>query len=149
MNYVYFLTREYLGLRQMTWNQQRNSYGKQKELELQKTLENFLRESLVRTEGKFDKHDYIGDTWDVELKCRQPPCKTTDRWMKDGWVIPICKFQELTKKTIAFYYFESENRLFYIVYDKEVFGKFRIDKAPRTEQLHYYIPEQFWSEIVI
>lgn len=131
------------------WNQQRNDYGKKKEGELQKRLEDFLKEKITRTTGQYDKHDYNSASYDIELKSRQPPFKTTDKCMNDGWLVPACKFENLskTKKTICFYYFEVENRLFYIYYDKDVFSKFKIDKAPRTEQQHFYIPDVFWTEI--
>lgn len=116
---------------------------------LHKRLEDFLEEKMIRTIGKYDKHDFFSPSYDIELKSRQPPCKTTDKWMADGWLVPTCKFENLSenKKTICFYYFEEENRLFYIYYDKDVFSKFRRDKAPKTIQEHYYIPQSSWIEI--
>jgi hypothetical protein len=108
-----------------------------------------LNETITPTLGKYNKHDFYSQNYDIELKSRRPPWRTTDPRLKSGWIIPHCKFQNLSelKKTIAFYYFVEENRLFYIYHDKDIFSNFKIDKGPLTSQLHYYIPEEFWNEI--
>ena len=150
MNLSSFLQNYPLRLFQMApWNQKLNDYGKRQEQLLHQRIENFIEEKIIRTTGKYDKHDFISDSYDIELKSRQRPWKTTDPRLKSGWIVPSCKFENLTpnKKTICFYYFEAENRLFFIYYDKDIFSKFKIDKGPITSQLHYYIPQESWTEI--
>ena len=150
MTLSYFSHRFHLRLLQMSpWNQRLNDFGKKMEGILHERIENFLGEKIIRTIGKYDKHDFFSPSYDIELKSRQPPWRTTDPRLKSGWVVPSCKFENLTenKKTICFYYFEEENRLFYINYDKTLFSTFKKDRGPITIQEHYYIPEKFWTEI--
>ena len=150
MNLSSFLQKYPLQLQKMApWNQKLNDYGKKMEGILHQRIENFLEEKIIKTLGKYDKHDYFSDSYDVELKSRQPPWRTTDPRLKSGWLVPSCKFENLTpnKKTICFYYFQEENRLFYILYDKTLFNTFKKDRGTITIQEHYYIPEKFWTEI--
>ena len=125
----------------MGYTNERNAWGKQKEIELYGVIQSFFDEPLMPTEATFSK-DWVSENWMVELKSRTG--KYTSTSFKTWW-IPVCKFINLGGKQLAvFYYWDSDKTLWRLKYSPERVAEYETDFPwdgyAQSKQLHYAIP---------
>ena len=121
------------------------AWGIELENRLQSRLSSILGEQLNKTPGRYDKVDFEGDNYLVELKGRRAPYKPDSF---DKWLLPYCKGFETNKTIIYFYYFEATDELFMTQYDKEIFSKYEVE-ANNWGQKHYLIPAMDWRKVEV
>jgi hypothetical protein len=135
----------------MGFTAERNTWGKQKEIELYQIIQSLFDEPLIPTESPTDKKDWVSDNWLVELKSRRG--KYTSNSFKTWWV-PVSKFEDLGNKKLAiFYYWDADKTLWRLKIDPERIDKYKIDYpwdgfAP-SKQLHYAIPAEDFQLVQI
>jgi hypothetical protein len=129
---------------------QRLTFGKKAEYALKPRLEAFLNITLTPTVNQNDKVDYMTANGEyVELKSR-PASRNfntitpQDAKTYSAWLFPVCKTLNLNNTLHIFYWFESDDKLFYLQYDEEKFRNFRTTVPYRHagNQLHYLIPAE-------
>ena len=101
----------------------------------------------VQTLAEKARHDYEGATAKGELKTR-PHYKST---AFDKWLFDVKKIDNLDGKDLyLFYYFEADNKLFYLKYDPAVFKSlskslYTADDGRETTNLE--IPRSLWTAL--
>lgn len=124
-----------------------HEFGFRLEQQLKTRLEEALAEPIIKTSTRFAQMDFLGANYFAELKCRQKPVKPGTY---STWLLPYCKKpKELNRETVYFYYFEADDSLWYLFYDKDQFESFEraIPHWHKTQQEHYYIPAEAWSKL--
>ena len=126
----------------MGFTAERNTWGKQKEIQLQQVIQSFFNEPLTPTADPTAKSDWVSDNRLVELKSRTGKYNSTS--FKTWW-IPVCKFENLGGKNIAiFYYWDSDKTLWRLKYSPERIAEYDTDYPwdgyAASKQLHYAIP---------
>lgn len=120
-----------------------HAFGWAKEEELRPKLEELFGEPLTKFDKRFASHDFETSDYLIELKSRRPP--TTEDTYPD-YFVPACKFQNLSKDLICFYYFEQTKSLYYIIYDEEQFKSYKTT-SNRYGQKTVLIPRQDWVKV--
>jgi hypothetical protein len=101
----------------------------------------------VQTLAEKARHDFEGLTAKGELKTR-PTYKST---AFNSWFFDVKKIHNLNGKDLyLFYYFEADNKLFYLKYDSEVFKSlskslYTADDGRETTNLE--IPRSLWTAL--
>ena len=124
-----------------------HQFGWKLEEKLLPRLEDALGEKLRKTEARFDSSDYISETHYIELKCRRFPVLPNSY---NTWLLPCCKAVETRgKELIFFYYFEADDSLWYLYYDKEIFDVYERHSPAchPTRQEHFYTDKNDWIKI--
>lgn len=133
----------------------RHTFGWKMENLLKPYLEEALEDTLVKSANRFDSIDFTGETWIAELKSR--PKMSNKGVLQDSnlyptWYLPTCKEivgDSSDKHLVFFYYWEADNTLWYIIYDKELFATFM--RKPLffhpTKQEHWYVPKTAFTEL--
>jgi len=132
----------------------RLAYGKKKELELAPRLARYLNTVLTPTVKNNCPYDY--DTTEgerVELKSRRAALnERTKRPVTaetyNDYLFPVCKTVGLTVPLHIFYHFETDDRLFYCLYEKEKFNTFQQTVPYPSKQIHFLIPRTEFKEVV-
>lgn len=99
------------------------------------------------TKAEMNRHDYEGATAMAELKTR-PSYKSTDF---KKWFFDVKKIQDLNGKDLyLFYYFEKDNKLFYLKYTTGVFdlletSLYTADDGRLTN--NFEIPAALWTTL--
>lgn len=119
---------------------------------LKSVIEEHLGEEITGTPYVYDTMDFTSENYCIELKRRFKPYNPSDWFMKDGWLIPACKIfraREESRKTRFYYYFDSDESLWYWDYNQEEADKCmcKVPKNHRDNQLHYYLPQTLWKLI--
>jgi len=136
---------------------QRVIFGKLCEKNLQQRIEHFLGTTLTPTTATYDKVDYTTREGDlVELKSR-PASRNFNVLTPQGpetykaWFFPVCKTENLEAPLHIFYWYETNNSLWYCKYEDEKFSRYKktVPFRHRTNQLHYLIPKEHFAEIPI
>lgn len=122
---------------------QRYAFGKEYEIILKDLIEQDVGESITCTLHKTDTKDYISDNYNIELKSRR--FYKSDKY--PDWLVPVSKFKDITKPLIIYYYWIGDATLWRYDYNPETLNTCRIDKSPISDQLHYYIPKQYFQKI--
>ena len=129
---------------------ERRAYGIKKEEELLPKLKQQFDETLIKSSFRYDKFDYYGEKYIIELKSRRinhnkfettlinkHKCEYADKNFKD-------------KKVIFCFHF-IDNVILYIDYDKELFDTFKIQKTTSHtysgERINYEIPISMMKSI--
>jgi len=99
-------------------------YGIKMQKELFLKLKAFFNDNLIHTESTFAKYDYVGDTTDYELKCRNNTLKAYPTTC-----IAQDKIQNTDRKQVFIFHFLDGT--YYIPYDKEVFSTFEVKQFRR------------------
>ena len=124
-------------------------FGRLHELLLKPIIESAIDEKMTKTPTQYDKFDFESENFWIEVKSRAPPY--TSESFSD-WYLPVCKglrAEQEKKRTLFFYYWAKDEKLFFIEYDRKVFDGFKTEvphKHP-DNQLHYKIPKSEWTEI--
>ena len=130
-----------------------HTFGFNKENTLKERIEAAVGESIVKTKERYAKFDYHSDNFYIELKSRRSTTKHGRPLLpdtNDTWLLPTSKAPEDDmKEAVFFYYFEADNSLWYLVYDKELFGTFEVQTPGwhPTGQEHFYIPKDAFTKI--
>jgi hypothetical protein len=131
---------------------QKHLFGWKMEQLLRPYFEEVCGEELTPTTYRFDGCDLIGETFAVESKARPKYAiksgKYQDMASYPTWVIPTCKVDKHTsdKRLIFFYYWEANQKLFFLEYDQELFDTFLRGVPYWTSQEHFFIPAEVWVE---
>jgi len=131
---------------------EKHIWGWEQENDLYPLLEEALGEKIVKTTRRYDTHDYISDSWLIELKCRTGKDKKGNKQDSTSfkeWLVPTCKIKETDKNIVFFYYWAGDNSLWWCVYDEELFDTFE-KKCPfwhPSKQEHYYIPREHFTRL--
>jgi len=138
----------------MATRQQKVSWGKKLEQILHTTLELFLNCKLTPTEYTYDSVDFKGTVGVVENKGRPKFRNNNPRTPQDSksfpdWYFPVCKTTDTEVPLHIFYYWEGDDTLWYLVYNKEKFLTYKkgVPPAHPTNQLHFLIPKSDFVEI--
>ena len=129
------------------------------ESQLLPRLEASLGRALLKSAGRFATHDYRGVETeggmplDVELKTR-PARDRRGNLQNPGryptWLVPTCKIKNVSTRALTiFYYFESEDALFRLDYDANLFASFDKERPGwhSTAQEHFLIPAEVWTKV--
>ena len=116
-------------------------FGVQKQIELLEILEDYFKDNLVPTVGRYAPYDYEGDTTSYELKSRNNASTTyPTTCIGQDKISPTHP-----KKQVFLFHFTDGT--FYIPYDKEVFDAFETKPFRRwrdhwkdVEKPYVYIP---------
>ena len=66
------------------------------------------------------------------------------------WLVPTCKIKNVSTRALTiFYYFESEDALFRLDYDANLFASFDKERPGwhSTAQEHFLIPAEVWTKV--
>ena len=130
-----------------------HTFGWSKEEELHSVIEEALGETCTKTKSRFDTHDFVSESYLIELKCRNKIGKNKKPFLPSSektWLVPTCKAKNHTNKTIIFfYYFDSTKELFYCIYDEETFKNVErsIPVWHPEHQEKFWIPSNMWEKI--
>ena len=133
----------------------RHVFGWRKEEELKELLELVLDEPLRKMAARFSYYDFEGTKFRAELKCRRT--FNEKGYFQDSnsyptWLVPASKTwgaRDETKTLIIFYYYEGDNTLWYIQYDKELFATFKCVVPSKHTADHYYIPKECFTRVEV
>lgn len=134
----------------------RHIFGWKCEKVLHPILEEILDEPLQKTSNRFNTIDFRGAYWRPELKSRptiDERGKKQDSSTYCDWLVPTCK--EVLAKTlengevIFFYFWEGDNTLWYIRYDSDIFKGIRREIPYFSNQEHFYIPKELFTQVEI
>lgn len=135
------------------YNKERHDFGKLGEEEVLPLVEMILGENLTPTEKFYDTMDAESENYWVEIKTRSKTYHWQDKIMKEGWLIPACKIQralaETEKKVCFYYYWKSDSSLWELEFKPILVADLvpRIPPWHKEKQLHYYIPQDRWTQI--
>ena len=132
----------------------RHLFGWKCETALKNTIEQLLEDTLVKTNNRFNTIDFLGNNWIVELKSRpkltERNTPQTSETFKE-WLVPTCKTYKLgdypDKDYVIFYYWEGDNSLWYIIYNKEEFDTFTCGVPFWSNQEHFWIPSDKFTKL--
>lgn len=126
-----------------------HTFGWRMEQTLKPVLEAALEQPLTKTAARFDSIDFLGESVRAELKCRRAVRGDGMKIYPDTystWLLPCCKCKG--DDLIIFYYFESDNSLWYIWHEEEKFSKYERGVPYWKEtQEHFYIPKDEWARL--
>jgi len=131
----------------------KHTWGWNMEKILHPYLEEVLEEPLVKSSGRFDVIDFVGSHWMAELKCRPSISERGKPQNSDSfstWYLPTSKESiDIPGELCFFYYWEQDNSLWYIIYDKELFASFMKEKLwfHPTRQEHWYVPKSAFTKL--
>lgn len=135
----------------------RHMFGWACEKILHPILEKVLQEPLVKTSNRFNNIDFRGAYWLPELKSRP---SIDERGNKQdsksylSWLVPTCK-ETIAKnlgdtgELIFFYFWQGDNTLWYCKYDEALFSKIQRDIPVFSNQEHFWIPREYFTQVKI
>ena len=130
-----------------------HTFGFNKENTLKERIEAAVGESILKTQERYAKFDYHSDNFYIELKSRRATTKGGYPLLpetNDTWLLPTSKAPEDDEKeAVYFYYYEADNSLWYILYDRELFETFHRESPlwHPGRQEHWYIPKDAFTKI--
>lgn len=118
------------------------NYGKKKEIELFKTINDYFGDNITLNNDDFALIDYTGNKYIYELKSRN--CSYSNY---PTTLIPYNKICDSENKNIILL-FNFTDGLYYIKYDEKIFNSFELNYFVRNKRidyddkskLYYYIP---------
>lgn len=135
----------------------RHTFGWKMEERLRPLFEKILQEPLVKTANRYNSIDFKGDYWTVEVKARPKIDERgnyQDSHTYSEWLLPTCKetaginMEGQNRELIFFYYWEGDNSLWYLKYNKDQFATFRREYPPfNPTQEHFYIPKEYFEKV--
>ena len=129
---------------------QKHLYGWKLEKILKSYLENYLGESLVPTQYRYDGCDLVSEKSDNEIKARPKYSvkykKLQTKETYDEWIVPTCKADKYKegRNLNIFYYWGANQELFHIPYSPEKFKNYRREVPWYSTQEHFFIPKDDW-----
>ena len=135
----------------------RHTFGWKMEGVLKPYLEEILDEPIVKSGSRFDTIDFKGAYWNVELKSRPAISEKGYKQTSDTyntWYLPTSKetlAESSDGELIFFYYWEGDNSLWYVKYDRELFSTFKRERLwfHPTKQEHWYVPKSAFERLDI
>lgn len=131
----------------------KHTFGWEKEYALKVRLENALEEQIIKSKSRYATYDFESESWFIELKCRCKFDKNGNLLLystHNTWLLPTCKeaLADKGKSVVFFYYFEGDQTLWYLIYDPDLFATFERRVPFFTNQEHFYIPKECWTQLV-
>lgn len=135
----------------------RHAFGWRLEGVLKPYLEDILEEPLTKSGNRFDTVDFRGTYWTVELKSRPAVSEKGVRQNScsyDTWYLPTSKETLVSTsdgELVFFYYWQGDNSLWFIKYDKDLFDTFKRERLwfHPTKQEHWYVPKSAFERLDI
>jgi len=121
----------------------RYTWGKEKEVLLKSRIESNIKEPITLILNTTDTKDYVSDTYFLELKSR----RFYDSNQYSDWLVPQSKFKDKQKKIVIYYHWQKDDTLFRYNYSPETLATCKLDKGPISDQLHYYIPKHYFTQV--
>ena len=143
----------------------RHVFGWKCEKILQPFLEQHLGQTLSKTSNRFNSIDYRGNDCIAELKSRPTLDERGERQDSkkyQTWLLPSCKviqrrtLEDGTSKRVwitdknniyFFYFWEADNSLWALKYDRALFKTFLRGVPVFSEQEHFFIPSHHFQKL--